>query len=246
MSQADFIASALDAAKPAPSTMTGARGEPLGKRFDVYRNNIAVGLTEALEVGFPVIRKLVGDEFFKAMAGVYLRQHPPSSPIMSQYGDKIPGFLRNFEPVAHLPYLPDVARLEVLIRRSYHAADAEQLRDLGDLAVIDLATTTLEFAPSVSQFASDFPVYDIWMANMKGASMPKVATAQSVLISRPAFDPILTALDTDEAEMTRDLRQGHTLGTLLGHPAAMKLTTLLPKLAVAGALTAVKTGGTNA
>ena len=242
MTQAEFIASALDADRPAPAQMTGAHGAPLGKRFDVYRNNIAVGLTDALEVAFPVIRKLVGDDFFRAMAGVYLRAHPPTSPIMSQYGDKMPGFLRNFEPVAHLPYLPDVARLEVLLRRSYHATDAKPVSGLGDLGAINLATATLSFAPAVAQFSSPYPVHAIWMKNMRGDPIPSDAGGQNVLIARPLFDVQLTLLDTDEDDLTRELRKGQTIGALLGHPAAMKLTTLLPKLLDSGAITALNTG----
>ena len=246
MTQARFINAALDATQPAPPSMQGANGEPLGKRFDVYRNNIAVGLTGALEATFPVIRKLVGEEFFKAMVGVYFRQHPPASPIMSQYGDKMPGFLRNFSPVAHLPYLPDVARLEVLLLQSYHAADATAVHNLDSLAIIDLSSTTISFAPSTTVFSSNYPVRSIWMANMKNSPMPKDAKAENVLITRPNYDTVLTELDSDETELIRDLRKGHTIGALLGHPAAMKLTELLPKLVNAGAVTSINTGGTNA
>jgi hypothetical protein len=99
-------------------------GRPAGRRFNVYRNNVAASLTDALATGFPVIAKLLGEEFFRAMAGVFLRAHPPGDPRLQLWGGKFPGFLARFEPVAHLPYLPDMARLELGLRQSYHAADA--------------------------------------------------------------------------------------------------------------------------
>lgn len=36
-----------------------------GRRFDVYRNNVASSLTDALEVGFSAIAKLVGQRNFR-------------------------------------------------------------------------------------------------------------------------------------------------------------------------------------
>jgi hypothetical protein len=74
-----------------------------------------------------VIAKLLGEEFFRAMAGVFLRAHPPGDPRLQLWGGKFPGFLARFDPVAHLPYLPDMARLELGLRQSYHAADATPL-----------------------------------------------------------------------------------------------------------------------
>jgi hypothetical protein len=56
-----------------------------------------------------VIHKLVGDAFFRAMAGVFLRAHPPGDPRLQLWGAKFPGFLARFDRVAHLPYLPDIA-----------------------------------------------------------------------------------------------------------------------------------------
>ena len=73
------------------------------------------------------MRKLVGDEFFAAMAGVFLRAHPPRSRMLMLYGDGLPAFLAEFPPVAQLGYLPDVARLEQAMRESYHAADSAPL-----------------------------------------------------------------------------------------------------------------------
>jgi len=47
---------------------------------------------------FPVIYKLVGDAFFRGMAGVYLRKHKPVSPLMMYYGERMPMFLGRFQP----------------------------------------------------------------------------------------------------------------------------------------------------
>ena len=121
-SQTQFRQAVLDPRAAIPEGLTGPAQRPAGRRFSVYRNNVAVSLAEALETAFPAVRKITGDEFFRAMAGVYLRAHPPASPILSQYGAEMPAFLTTSPPVKHLAYLPDVARLELALRAAYHAA----------------------------------------------------------------------------------------------------------------------------
>lgn len=189
--QADFAAALLNAARPAPAGVNDGTGQPAGKRFDVYRNNVAVSLTEALETGFPVIRRLVGDEFFKAMAGVHLRAHPPRNALMMEYGQDMPGFLETFEPARSLPYLPDIARLELALRRAYHAADAAPI-DPARLAAVPadrLGALRLQLAPAVALISSTYPILSIWRANTGDGGATPLPRPEAALILRPGLDP---------------------------------------------------------
>ena len=118
-----FADALFDPSKPVPAGLVGPDGGPAGRRFDIYRNNVVVALIEALGEAFPVMRAVVGESFFEAMAGVYVRAHPPSSPRMMFYGKGFAEFLESFPPAAGLAYLADVARLEYARRIAYHAAD---------------------------------------------------------------------------------------------------------------------------
>lgn len=203
-----FVSAILDPAQPVPEGLTGPDGKSAGKRFDVYRNNVAVSLTEALETGFPVVRKLVGAPFFAAMAGVFLRAHPPRNPVLTLYGEALPGFLDRFAPTASLPYLPDVARLELALRHAYHAADAAPF-DTGALTVLTperLMQARLRLAPAVRLVASRWPIHGIWRANTDTEAPPPGTHAQSVLVTRPGFDPVATALDPAAAAFVGALR----------------------------------------
>ncbi len=195
-SQSDFTKAIFDADLDTPDGLCNPEGTPATKRFSVYRNNVAVSLSEALEVTFPVIRTLVGDEFFKAMAGVFLRQHPPTSPILMFYGGQMPAFLEGFQPCAHLGYLPDVARIELALCRSYHAADSTPIdpATLQSITPDALLTARLHLAPSVHLIRSNWPAASIFHANSTpDAPMPKMQ-AEDVLVTRPEFDPQVTAL----------------------------------------------------
>jgi hypothetical protein len=74
---------------------------------------------------FPVTQALVGEAFFRAMAGQFVRAHPPRSPVLTLYGDLFPSYVCDFAPASALPYLGDLARLEVGYVQTYHAAEED-------------------------------------------------------------------------------------------------------------------------
>lgn len=187
----------------------GPGGGPVGRRFDVYRNNVAGGLTRVLEAGFPAVRRLVGEEFFAAMAGVFLRAHPPKGRVMMLYGADFPGFLAGFAPVAHLGYLADVAWLEQALRESYHAADHVPAA-LAGIEPEALLMRGLRLAPSARLLRSDWPVQGIWAATLRGAVAPGPG-AQDVLVLRQGFDPVGHVLPARGAEFIAALGRGMTL-----------------------------------
>lgn len=220
VTQTRFHDALLTGAQSAPDGLSDGQGRPAGRRFDVYRNNVAVSLTEALEAAFPVTRKLVGEDFFRAMAGVFLRQHPPDSPLMMFYGTQMPEFLSQFAPAQSLPYLPDMAQLELAMRESYHAADSSPIAPeaLSQIPEDALPQLRMGFAPSLRLIRSRYPLYDIWAANMANGPAPRAA-AQSVLITRPEFDPVPDPFGTDDAAVLDTLMAGAPLGQALRRAA---------------------------
>ncbi len=190
VTQTEFRSALLDSAQPRPKGLADAEGHAAGRRFDVYRNNVAVSLNDALATGFPTISKLLGDENFRAIAGVFLRKSPPTSPLMMHYGAEFPAFLRGFEPLAHLGYLGDVAEMELALRRSYHAADADPIAPdaLAQIPPDQLGNVVFTFAPSVELLSSPWPIHAIWAFNMAQGPKP-AAVAQDAIILRPEFDP---------------------------------------------------------
>jgi hypothetical protein len=213
MSQAEFAAALLDPEAALPAGIVGPDGRPAPKRFSVYRNNVALSLTRALEAAFPTVRKLVGDDFFAAMAGVFLRAHPPQSRMLMLYGGAMPEFLESFQPVSHLGYLADVARVDQAMRESYHAGDSTPLSEAEFQRLVgeDIAGLRLRLAPSVRLVRSRWPVVSIWEANHEGGASPK-AEAEDALILRPEFDPRPHRLPAAGAEFIANLAAGQPLG----------------------------------
>jgi Putative DNA-binding domain len=241
MNQHAFATALLNPDAPIPPGVTGPDGRPDAKRFAVYRNNVASSLTRALEAAFPVIRQLVGDRFFGAMAVEFLRAHPPRHRQLALYGAEFPGFLESFPPVAHLGYLPDMARLEQALRDSYHAADSTPLPPdaLVGLSETQLLGARLSLAPALRLVVSPWPIHAIWAANVRGGAAPHME-AQEVAILRVDYDPAPYLLAQGGAAFLRALQAGEPLMAALSRcPADFDLQATLGLLLQTRAITGV-------
>lgn len=208
ITQSDFIAAALDPTAPTPDGIIGADGQTTTKRFDVYRNNIIVGLKDAMESGFPAVHSLVGDAFFTAMCGEYVRTNPPHLPMMPEYGDTFADFIDGFAPAKTLPYLADVARLEYLMRCSYHAADSTPVtaKSLQDPLLL---TYKVQLSPALFTLKSAYPIVAIREAALGGNQA--IGGPEDVLITRAEYDPIALSFPAGSADIITALIAGHNL-----------------------------------
>ncbi len=212
--QDEFAEAVLSPMLPAPASLKGAAAKRADRRFAVYRNNIAVSLIEALGERFPVVKRLVGDEFFAALARSYALREPPSSPLLIHYGETFAFFIESFEPARPLPYLSDVARLEYARGRAYHAADIEPLPREA-FAALDperIGATKVRLHPSVSLIASAYPVLSIFAANRSEDVVPVERwEAEDVLVARPFLDVETLHLGKGVASFLAALQSGATI-----------------------------------
>ena len=210
-----FAVALVDPAAPAPAGLTTARGVPDPKRFAVYRNNVVAGLGKALESRFPVTLRLVGEEFFRRMARAFIEVNRPRSPLIAEYGDELPAFIEGFAAAASVPYLADVARLEALWSRAYHAADSAALSvdTLATLPADKLAEARLAPHPSAAILSSDRPVGSIWAAHQEAEVRPiGHSGAETVLVVRPDADVTVHILPANDIAFARALLGGAALG----------------------------------
>src|SRR6516165_12080910 len=105
---AAFAPPLLDPARTAPPIVTGPNGKAAAKRYDVYRNNVTVSLIDALAAVYPAVQRITGADFFRAMARFHIRETPPTSPLLFNYGRDFPAFIARYEHARSLPWLADV------------------------------------------------------------------------------------------------------------------------------------------
>jgi hypothetical protein len=214
--QDEFAAALLDWAMSAPAGLLGPDGEPSPRRFAVYRNNVVAGLSAALRAAYPAVRRIVGEEFFRAMARTYALAEPPASPILLDYGAGFPAFIAGFAPAASLPYLPDVARIERAWSEAYHASEATPLAPAAFAAIAPerLADMRLTLHPSLGVVRSTLPALTIWRMNI-GDGVPApvdlAAGGEDTLVARPAADVEVRATPPGGAIFVTALSDGRTI-----------------------------------
>ena len=211
--QRGFAAAILDPALPMPDGLVGPDREPGPKRFAVYRNNAVVGLTETLKDAFPAVHRIVGVDFFRAMARAYVMVEPPRSPILLDYGAGFPDFIRQFEPAAGLPYLADVARIERAWTEAYHAPEAPPIDPGAFMAIApdQLPAIQLALHPSLRLVRSQFPALTIWQMNVADgvpAPVDLAAGGEDVLVVRPLPDVEVRSIPSGSLEFLQALADG--------------------------------------
>lgn len=242
MMQSAFTKALLNPDIAPPLGLIDPIGRPAPRRFAVYRNNVTLSLIRVLEAGFPATRLLVGDAFFTVMAQEFLRAHPPQTRIMMLYGAQFPNFIAGFAPAKSLGYLPDVAALEQMIRESYHGADSAAIdtRILANMDEAALRALRFDFAPSMRLIRSDWPIFGIWAANMRGGAKP-AHRPETVVVMRPNFDPEPFVLPPFADEVLAALMHGaHLDAALAAAQGPFDLAELLTLLLHGGAITGVR------
>jgi uncharacterized protein (UPF0276 family) len=192
------------------------KGDP--RRFGIYRGNLGAHWTRALSSAYPVLRRLVGDEFFEALARVYGRAHPALDPDLNRFGAALPDFLAAFAPAADYPYLSDVAHLEWAVHEAWFAPDADGPRaTLAGLAPAAFEAARAVLHPSLRLHASPWATVALWRAHQDGGpAFPEALSVDTrALVLRPRGDVIVDAIGAPDYAALACLARGGTFGMAL-------------------------------
>lgn len=213
---AAFSSALIDPSLATPAGLVGPFGKAAVKRYNVYRNNVTVGLIDALAAMFPATQRIVGVEFFRTMAWFHIRAAPPTSTLLFEYGRDFPAFVETYEHAQALPWLADVSRLERAWLDAYHAADEacvppEAFGTIPSARLVDLVFAT---HPSARIIRSRYPAVSIFAMNRsEGPITPfESSDAEDGLITRPDMDVVVRRLAPGSATFLIGLMRGETLG----------------------------------
>lgn len=185
-----------------------ARGGP--PRMAVYRANVFGNWTAALAGAYPIVRRIVGAEFFGVLARDHAYAFPSANGDLHQYGAQLAAFLQTYAGALDLPYLPDVARMEWLAHRAHYAADA---------APFDFSRPTdVRLAPSCGLLVSDWPLAQIWAAHQEDGDPALVdldAGPVRILVHRPGWRVEVCSLGGGDYRFLVTLDAGESLGAAL-------------------------------
>lgn len=144
--------------------------------FSVYRNTVMKGAVDALQANFPTVERLVGSEWFLAAAAIHARHAPPVDARLVYHGSGFPAFLDRFEHAQQMPYLGNVARLDLLWNQCHtaHEEPGVDVNRLASLAPEELATLVLKPRRAAQWlWFAEQPVFTIWRHNREQVPMPE-------------------------------------------------------------------------
>ncbi|MBR0716877.1 DNA-binding domain-containing protein [Bradyrhizobium liaoningense] len=247
---AAFAPALLDPVSEVPGIVTGPRGKSAAKCYNVYRNNVTVSLIDTLAAIYPAVQRLTGADFFRAMARFHVRETPPTSPLLFEYGRDFPAFIARYEHAQSLPWLADVARIERAWLDAYHAADSAPLLPtaLASVAPDRLAGLVFTVHPATRLVRSQFAAVTIFAANRgtETASSIDASTPEDALITRPDADVVVQLLPPGGAVFLACVMSGCMLAeaaaAALEDSPDFDLATNIAGLFEAGAFTSLTSG----
>lgn len=217
-------------------------------RLNVYRNNVVVSLVDALCDIFPVTETLVGEDFFRAMARLYLLDNPPSSPIISEYGVGFSDFIRGFEPAKTIPFLADVAALEQTMltlthSEEYRTLDHETVSSIFS-SIEDPSKLQLSIPPTTQILASPFAIGSLYQAHFSDGHQRlnnvDIHKSEYLLLVKSHLYAQLHVIQKEEAIFIKHLMQQKSLEDAIPDSELFDLGETLAKLIEWKILTHIK------
>jgi hypothetical protein len=142
-----------------------AFGDGATAGLNVYQNNYRVQLMGCLEVSYPLLRRFIGDEAFRAASITHIDAHPPRGWTLDHYGADFADTLRSLYP--QNPDLDELAWIEWMLGEAFVAADTEPMAP-DALADIDWDHARLVLSPSLRVRHATTNADDVWIALRDG------------------------------------------------------------------------------
>lgn len=188
-------------------------------RFRYYAGNQRAHWLSALSNAYPVMKLLLGEEFFTGIVHEYGMRFPQQDSNLNHFGEQFAQFLQDYEELTQYPYFPDMARLEWALHLAYYAQDAQAVnaQEIARLTPQALDASQFQLHPACSLLQTNWPVDVIWLAHkthpvQEFDSAPQI---RHLLVMRPQWAAQVIALSVAEYQALSMLQAGSYLGDAL-------------------------------
>jgi hypothetical protein len=214
--------------------------------IDLYRSAVSNALLGSLREIYPVCAALVGDDCFREIVRCYGPVRDASHPDLGRSGRALPAFLPELSFLDGVPYLADVARLELAWHEAFTASVPPSVIDPSKIAdAVSHTPDEWRFAltPSATLIESEHPVLAIWEAHERAAEhggevmfeRGESASYDRLIVWRRGSDLCIHRVDDSlwplllAIEARQSVAELLTLGDPLGDPHATELGEAAPE-----------------
>lgn len=199
------------------------------ERLEVYNRQYWFRLFEALDMDFPALTKLLGNDQFRNLAEAYLSAHPSASYTLRNLGNRMVEFLAANPQLAgeHPEAAIDVAKLEWAYVEAFDAAELqaakpEELAAAGEKArlrlqphiqLVELRTAVDEF--TAKSHGNDFGRRDKQYRRLGKHRFKRLAETFTVAVYRKNDQVAQLPLEPEAAILLKELAAGKALGEAL-------------------------------
>ena len=143
------------------------------QRLALYRGNMTSTWEKTLGAAYPVLKTLVGEEFFGGLSRAYGHQYPSTTGDLNEFGASFATFLEDFPHVADYPYFSDMARVEWAMHCAHYADDTKSVdaTAFATLSPDELETALLSLHPTCYLICSRWNVIELWQAHQPESGM---------------------------------------------------------------------------
>ncbi len=216
-SQRALLDALLQPHAPTDDTRRDATG------LGIYRANAHAHAERTLASTYLVVRALLGDEAFHALARALWHRHPPPRGDLGEWGEALAAFIAGEPDLAALPYLGDVARTEWALHQAARAPEVpSDPAGFARLQDHDPDALHPRLAAGSWVLASHWPVLAIIDAHLHGepgfdavARRLRDGVREAVRVWRQGGRVRACAIDTTTAHFETLLLCGHSLGQAL-------------------------------
>ncbi|WP_299019910.1 DNA-binding domain-containing protein [uncultured Photobacterium sp.] len=204
--------------QPSPISADIADGLfPAEQLIQIYRNNFIISLSEILEVVYPCVKAVVGEECFSQLARQHVLTRPLQQGDVSHYGEGLCNTIDSQPELAEaVPYLADLARLEWYIDCAAHAPAIDQpfpFNKLTQLTEATLPQLSLEVPEPTFCLDSRYPVISIWqMITDDHIEAIDLNQAESAVIQRRPDQMVVWVTKPSATALIRLSQQQGSLG----------------------------------
>lgn len=150
-------------------------------RLSIYSHAYSARLIEVLELDFPGLHTLLGEDGFDQMAQAYLKAFPSKNRSVRGFPEQMPFFLSKVQPYSEYPVLAEMAAFEWAFEHVLDAADAAKIsvHQIEKIPPEEWGYMRFQWHPAVQRLNLKWNVVSIWQAVEEGKEAPEPQASES-------------------------------------------------------------------